>query len=338
MPLNAAAMEKFGKQNEEGETLAAQAAENAPAPRNACSPTAVQPEELRALREELDGARREQARLHQAIFEAAQVQRRLCAPRELTRGDFEIAGEIFPVRHLSGDFFKVMDLGAHLGIVLGDIAGKGLSAGIWLTYLMGLVQCCAKKHSDPAEVVAEANRQLCEASGEPPMTALFFARLNPVDGQIVYCNAGLPAPLVVRPGAPAGQLEHGGPMLGALPAAKFEKGSVTLHPGDTLIAYSDGVTECRNAQDDEFSTRRLATAAASAGANANETLFSTLGAVLDFAGGCAPGDDLTLLVVRRRESSPARPGRPRCGDFSKFKWGQTPGIQPVGPARQSSVS
>src|SRR5690349_23413818 len=240
MPLSAAAMEEFRKRNEQDGFPAAQAAENAPAPRDACSPTAVQPEEFRALREDLDAARRKQARLHQAIFEAAQVQRRLCAPRELSRGDFEIAGEIFPVRHLSGDFFKVMDLGAHLGIVLGDIAGKGLSAGIWLTYLMGLVQCCAKKHSDPAEVVAEANRQLCEASGEPPMTALFFARLNPADGQIVYCNAGLPAPLVVRPGAPAGQLEHGGPMLGALPAAKFEKGSVTLHPGDTLIAYSDG--------------------------------------------------------------------------------------------------
>src|SRR5271166_4194693 len=77
------------------------------------------------LSDELDALRRDQAKLQQALFEAAQVQRRLCAPRELGWREFEIAGEIFPVRHLSGDFFKVMELAAGLGVVLGDIAGKG---------------------------------------------------------------------------------------------------------------------------------------------------------------------------------------------------------------------
>lgn len=338
MSLSAAAMEKFRRPNGEAEFASPQLAKAAPvSPAHSAAPDPL--EELRALREELDAARREQARLHQAIFEAAQVQRRLCAPREFSRGDFEIAGEIFPVRHLSGDFFKVMDLGADVGIVLGDIAGKGLSAGIWLTYLTGLVQCCARKHSDPAKVVAEANRQLCEAAGEPPMTALFFARLNPADGQVVYCNAGLPAPFVLSRNSGSVRLDQGGPMLGALPGAKFEKGTMALHPGDTLIAYSDGVTECRNAQDDEFDTRRLVTAAAAfGGASANETLFSTLGAVLDFAGGCAPADDVTLLVVRRHESLCARPGRSRSSDFSRFTWEQSPGPQPGGSPRQSSVS
>ena len=84
---------------------------------------------LQSLTDEVLALRREQARLQQAIFEAAQVQRRLCAPRELTWGEFEIAGEIFPVRHLSGDFFKVLELGSTLGLALGDIAGKGLTAG-----------------------------------------------------------------------------------------------------------------------------------------------------------------------------------------------------------------
>ena len=78
---------------------------------------------LQSLTDEVLALRREQARLQQAIFEAAQVQRRLCAPRELTWGEFEIAGEIFPVRHLSGDFFKVVELGSTLGLALGDIAG-----------------------------------------------------------------------------------------------------------------------------------------------------------------------------------------------------------------------
>src|SRR5580704_3539664 len=173
--------------------------------------------DMLSVKQELDAVLRDQAKLQEAIYEAAQVQRRLCAPRELIWGEFEIAGEIFPVRHLSGDFFKVMELGSALGLIVGDIAGKGLSAGIWQAHVMGLVRRCARKHSDPAAAVAEVNRELCQDSGEPPLTALFFARLDPERGELVYCNAGLPAPLVLRHNKSVERLGEGGPMLGAVP-------------------------------------------------------------------------------------------------------------------------
>ena len=257
-------------------------------------------ENLRSVEEELDAVRREQAKLQQAIYEAAQVQRRLCAPRELTCGEFEIAGEIFPVRHLSGDFFKVMELGPIFGLAVGDIAGKGLSAGIWQTHVLGLIQRCARWHSDAAGAVAEVNRELCQDQDERPMTALFFARLDPQGNELAYCNAGLPAPLLIRQDAAVERLEIGGPMLGALPRAKFHCGKVRLNPGDMFIACSDGVTECRNSRDEEFGMERLSAAAGAVrGASANRALFSTLAAVLDFADECPPGDDLTLLVLRR---------------------------------------
>lgn len=325
------------RNRETGTASSQMAAENALALAGDRSPAPDSAEELRVLREELETVRREHGRLHQAIFEAAQVQRRLCAPREFTCGNFEIAGEIFPVRHLSGDFFKVMELGSDLGIIVGDIAGKGLSAGIWLTCLMRLVQCCAKNHTDPAQVVADANRQLCNASGEPPMTALFFARVHPADGEVVYCNAGLPAPLLLTRNAAPVPLHQGGPMLGAWAAAKFTSGRVAVHPGSTLVAYSDGVTECRNAQEQEFDAQRLA-AAASTGASATETLFSMLGAVLDFAGGGAPGDDLTLLVLRHHESACAKTARSRSEQFSKLKLGRASEAQRGRPLQPSSVS
>ena len=76
-------------------------------------------ESAHAIKQQLDAVRREHAILQQAIYEAAQIQRKLCSPRELVWGDFEIAGEIFPVRHLSGDFFKVMQLDAVLGLAAG---------------------------------------------------------------------------------------------------------------------------------------------------------------------------------------------------------------------------
>ena len=257
-------------------------------------------ENIRSVEEELAAVRREQAKLQQAIYEAAQVQRRLCAPRELTCGEFEIAGEIFPVRHLSGDFFKVMELAPVLGLAVGDIAGKGLSAGIWQTHVLGMVQRCARSHSDAADAVAEVNRELCQDQDERPMTALFFARLDPQGNELVYCNAGLPAPLLIRQDGAVEQLEIGGPMLGALQTAEFRSGKVRLNPGDMLLASSDGVTECRNSGDEEFGMERLSAAAVAVrGASANRALFSTLAAVLDFADECPPGDDLTLVVLRR---------------------------------------
>ncbi|HKW35872.1 MAG TPA: PP2C family protein-serine/threonine phosphatase [Candidatus Acidoferrum sp.] len=260
-------------------------------------------EVVESLKHELDSLRREHAKLQQAIYEAAQVQRRLCAPREFDRGEFEISGEIFPVRHLSGDFFKVMELESVLGLAVGDIAGKGLSAGIWQAHLIDLIQRCARTYLPPAEAVAGVNRELCQDQSEPPITALFFARLDPERSELVYCNAGLPAPLLLRRNKSVERLETGGPMLGALKDARYNSESVRLNPGDMLLAYSDGLTECQNSKGEEFEMGRLSAAAKSvSGGAANQVLFSTLGAVLDFADVCPPGDDLTLLVVRRREA------------------------------------
>jgi serine phosphatase RsbU (regulator of sigma subunit) len=253
---------------------------------------------------ELVALRRERSELHQAMFEAAQVQRKLCAPRDLCHGSLEIAGEMFPVRHLSGDFYKIFRLGSDIGVAVGDIAGKGLRAGLWLSHMMGLLRICTREHSDPAAAVAAMNRELCEAQPEPAMTALFLGRVNPQTGELSYCNAGQPGALLLRQDGTVESLQAGGPMLGAVALAKFETGRVTLQAGETLVAYSDGVVECCNANEEEFGTNRLATAAAAAGsATANRALFSTLGAVLDFAGGRPPGDDLTLLVLHRRASA-----------------------------------
>jgi sigma-B regulation protein RsbU (phosphoserine phosphatase) len=294
---------------------------------------------IQSVRQELDAVRREQAKLQQAIYEAAQIQRKLCAPRELVSGEYEIAGEIFPVRHLSGDFFKVMELGSALGLTVGDIAGKGLSAGIWQAHVMGLIQRCARRHSDPAVAVAEVNGELCQDQHERPMTALFFARLDPQRNDLVYCNAGLPAPLLLRHNKTVERLEKGGPMLGALQEAAYDSGSVRLNPGDMLLAYSDGMTECRNSEDEEFEMGRLSAAAnAVGGASANQVLFSTLGAVLDFADACSPEDDLTLLVVRRRAAAMTEQPSSPSTDFSAPRRGPTSVVRPKKAKRRGNRS
>ena len=128
-------------------------------------------------------------------------------------------------------------------------------------------------------------------------------------------------------------------MLGALQKAAYDSGRVRLNPGDMLLAYSDGVTECRNSEDGEFEIRRLSAAVnAVSGASANQILFSTLGAVLDFADACSPEDDLTLLVIRRREGTIIERSHSRSKDFSAPHRGPTSVVRPKEAGRRGNRS
>src|SRR5437867_9536619 len=95
--------------------------------------------ELEGLELKIAALQKDYAELHTAIFEAAQVHRRLCAPRQLRFEEIEIASEIFAVRHLPGDFFTVEETEGGVILALGDICGKGLAAGMWTTHVAGLV-------------------------------------------------------------------------------------------------------------------------------------------------------------------------------------------------------
>ena len=252
-----------------------------------------------ALENELAALHRQQGDLQQALFSAAQLQRKLCSTRELRRGRFEISSEVFAVRHISGDFYNLLDLGSDLVLAVGDIAGKGFLAGLWFTHLIGLLRNHAASVPGPAAATAAINRDLFLIQPEPPMTALFLGRLDPHNGDFIYCNAGQPAGLLLRRNGSVENLREGGPMLGALPHATFNCGRVRLESGDTLVIFSDGLTECRNSREEEFGTRGLLAAArAASGSSANSMLFSILGAVQDFAGNHPRGDDLTLMVLR----------------------------------------
>src|SRR5262245_63813314 len=104
------------------------------------SPQAAVVSPSSALEQRLEQLQRNYAELNTAIFEAAQVHRRLCAPSLVRHGAFDVASEIFAVRHLPGDFFSVGQASEGLVLVLGDIGGKGLAAGRGVTHLVGLIR------------------------------------------------------------------------------------------------------------------------------------------------------------------------------------------------------
>ena len=240
------------------------------------------------------------AELHTEIFEAAQVHRRLCAPRLVRHGQFEIASEIFAVRHLPGDFFTVAEKNNGLVLALGDITGKGLAAGMWTTHMVGLVGARVAVTSEPEAIVAGVNRDLCLTESVGPLVSLFLAKLDPTTGLVKYCSAGHPPALLLRANGEMELLSAGGLLLGVLPAASYVRGSFELGVGDVLVIYSDGITESCNSTGEEFGYARLEEQLRRAQTGpADELLFSVLGAVQDFAAACPLVDDMSLAIVRR---------------------------------------
>jgi sigma-B regulation protein RsbU (phosphoserine phosphatase) len=254
---------------------------------------------ITGLEQQLAASSLETAELRREMYEAAQMQRYLCGPRLVRRGSFEIAAELFPVRHLSGDFFCIADLGTTTMLAVGDICGKGLLAGMWCIHLLELTRMYGRATSDPAAALNELNRTMCATLPSPPLTSIFLSYMDCSRRELLYSNAGHPAPVLLRADGAPELLSDGGPLLGVTPDATFSSVRLTLDPGDTLLAFSDGLPECRNERDEEFETDRIVSESRKAASlSTSEMLFSIVGAAQDFAGTHTREDDCTLMVVR----------------------------------------
>jgi sigma-B regulation protein RsbU (phosphoserine phosphatase) len=257
-----------------------------------------------SLQDEVDSLKRERLDLHAQLFEAAQIQRKLSGPHQLRHGNLQLASEVFAARFLSGDFTTYLHYGSKVLVAHGDIAGKGVAAGMWFTNLAGLLQSYSGPDSDPAEIASEINRHLCYLRPVAPFVTAFFARIDCHRGELTYCNAGHFPPILLRANGLTELLERGGPLLGALEGAGFDSGELTLEPGDTLVTYSDGVLECRDASDEEFGLdRMLEVLRQGESPSAQATLMMLLATLQDFANGIPLCDDVSVMVIHRDAKS-----------------------------------
>jgi len=243
------------------------------------------------------------AELRTEIFEAAQVHRKLCAPRYVRLGNFEVASEIFAVRHLPGDFFTVEEKSDGVVMALGDICGKGLAAGMWTTHLVGLVGARVAVTAKTEAIVSGVNRDICllkSTTQLAPLASLFLAKLDPHTGTVKYCSAGHPPALLLRANGELELLSEGGMLLGVIAGTPYVSGTFQLEAGDVLMIYSDGITEATNCAADEFGEARLIAQLRKAqGGPADAVLFSVLGAVQDFAAASPVVDDMSVAILRR---------------------------------------
>ena len=210
-------------------------------------------------------------------------------------------------REVGGDFYDFFELPDNrLGLVIADVADKGMPAALFMTLIRTLVRASVQEDSSPAEVLAHVNDVLVPDAQGGMFVTLVYAVLSVDTGELTYANAGHNPPLLLR--ARYGEierLERGGMALGVLESSRVEARTVKLEPGDILILYTDGITETFSPGGEMYGEARLRQVAQSAAQppagsiSALSILEAIDHSVEEFLGQGAPADDLTLVVIRR---------------------------------------
>lgn len=249
--------------------------------------------------------------LAQQLDIARTVQLGLLPQPGARHGGVEFAGECIPALEVGGDFYDVF--GAAHGpstLVLGDVAGKGLPAALLSTLIQGAIRAAASVEHF-GEAIAHLNELLCFRTAQERFATLFWCRYDPAAGVLRYVNAGHLPPLLLRRRVTGEvdvrRLEEGGPVLGVIPAARYDEGLETVSDSDLLVLYSDGITESANREDEEFGEERLIEFIRGAWNNTPAEICANLLAEIErFRGGTRPHDDQTIVVARLAASEAIR--------------------------------
>lgn len=252
------------------------------------------------------------ARLHQQLLakqlmerdlELARRIQRQFLPRDLPawRG-FRFAAEYTPALQVGGDLYSFLTLpDGRLGIVVGDVSGKGVSAALMMARAISDLRYLASQSASGGQVLGELNRTMLADESEGMFLTLILLCLDFETGELELWNAGHLRPLLRRAGGGVRELEVGpGPPLGVDPAAKFPATTATILAGETLVLYSDGLTEAMNERGGQFGMERLRVAVGQAIGEPQAVLGGVLRAVHEFLGAKGSfADDLTLVCVGR---------------------------------------
>ncbi len=261
------------------------------------------------------GVALERARLHESEGRRLQLEQELAVARRIQLTLLPSAPPVVPgwdfaatyqaAREVGGDFYDFMDhslADGRLGIVIADVTGKGVPAALMMAYSRAVLRAQSMSGAAPVDVLNNSNRLFLQERQSPLFLSAFVAQIELASGTLTYASAGHDSPLLVRRSGALRELDAPGVVLGAFHDTGLESRTATLGPGDTVIMFTDGVTEARDAERHLFGDERLQRAAAqavAAGGSAESVLGSVLEAVSSFTAGADQADDLTMVVVQR---------------------------------------
>jgi phosphoserine phosphatase RsbU/P len=266
---------------------------------------------LKTVAEEI--AQRE--RLNREVEIAREVQERLFPQKLPVIAGLDYAGHCRPALGVGGDYYDFLALPqGHLGVAIGDVSGKGIAAALMMASLQASLRGEATRGPDNlAAAVANVNRLVYEASSANRYATFFYGQYDPANRKFDYVNAGHNPPMVFHcadqgkdKNAKVTRLEVGGTVVGLLENFAYEQGTVSLQVGDTLVAFTDGISEAMNSADEEWGEDRMMAAIQKCdGMNADQLMQQIFVEADKFVAGAKQHDDMTVVILRIMPAMPA---------------------------------
>lgn len=244
---------------------------------------------------------RQEARMERELQFAREIQYHLVSDEIPHVNGLEIAAEFKPARILGGDLYDFLPYeGSKLAIAVGDGAGKGAPAALYSALTSGILRTRATRQYSPAEMLVRVNWSLCQRRIEGRYMTLCYAVWDDVSRSLTIANAGLPKPVFCREGR-VELLDVSGVPLGLFQDVVYDERKLQLKPGDTLVIYSDGISEAMNREDAEFGTERLLNAIQNhCSLDPNNLKDIIFNAVHEFAAGSPQRDDQAIVILKAR--------------------------------------
>lgn len=236
---------------------------------------------------------------------AASIQRDLFPKSLPVLAQCDIAAKNRQARQVGGDYYDVLPFVAtgptdpHM-LVVADISGKGISAALLMSIIQATLRTLLRRESSLLEIAGVANELLHATTPVNKYATAFLVVMDPATGACKFVNAAHNPSVLLRASGEVEMLDGPGLAIGLFPRRTYQEKSFEMHPGDTLVLYSDGVSEAQDANDDEFGTDRLTEVVkANAGEPAEVIVERIFNAIDAFAGTAPQFDDITLMVVKR---------------------------------------
>jgi len=264
-------------------------------------------ERMRRTNDSMMEAQRKQLalqHLHKELEVARQLQSSMLPlrrPMFPDRTDLEISALMEPASEVGGDLFDAFFVDDHhLFICIGDVSGHGIPAALFMARSIGLMRIAAMGTHKPEEVIEKINDQLCAGNDTNLFVTVFCGFLNVSTGRLVYSNGGHCAPVLLS-GSNASSIPiPKGTLVGAIPGLRYSSLEIMLDTEDTLVCFTDGVTEAQPPSGEEFSEERLIETLQRASSQSTDAMMDTVHReVTGFTGNKALDDDYTLLAIRR---------------------------------------
>jgi serine phosphatase RsbU (regulator of sigma subunit) len=240
-------------------------------------------------------------RMERELALATEIQQRFQPSGPPIKEGYEFQGISFSCYEIGGDYYDFIE--RHDGkmlVALGDVSGKGTAAALLMSSLHAAIHAQVAAKTSLEETVVSVNKYLSENTPANRFITLFVAELDPSTGEIRFINAGHNPPLLGRADGTVEQLASGGLPLGIMPMASYDVGTASLGVGDSLVIYSDGVSEANNPKEEEFGLDRLTNVIkANIKASASGIRDKVESALSQFTDTAPANDDITLVIVKR---------------------------------------